>query len=374
MKTLISVISDITKDIRRSTSLFLVIILGIAAAFSTHLISYGIVEDIAKEKRSYAVYNTISVVGAHSFDQNTYEKITSMPDVKNAFCFFTLKDADYVMVGWYGKSPDNWFPSGEGSFLSGIPERKEVYTSSNIAQYDPNSKKTVSIHGTEYEVVGSTMLWALNLLNGIDHSEVQTLLSYSSFVFVNLGEVIDMDISDACIRVQFDYDGNESRKDFSAAANDIFGEYIDTGRRFFLPSDPLRDYMASNLAFFAAIGCLCLLSYMNIIGMYRYHLSMQKRRFRIYMIVGARKRQMLGILVWKYAALFSTSFLIAVLVSAITEPLFELIHIKYALSAQNVIGTFLLDFVLTLLISLPEMKRICSPKYNHSMLRRGNGP
>lgn len=80
------------------------------------------------------------------------------------------------------------------------------------------------------------------------------------------------------------------------------------------------------------------------------------------------------ILVWKYAALFSTSFLIAVLVSAITEPLFELIHIKYALSAQNVIGTFLLDFVLTLLISLPEMKRICSPKYNHSMLRRGNGP
>ena len=134
MKTLISVISDITKDIRRSTSLFLVIILGIAAAFSTHLISYGIVEDIAKEKRSYAVYNTISVVGAHSFDQNTYEKITSMPDVKNAFCFFTPKDADYVMVGWYGKSPDNWFPSGEGSFLSGIPERKEVYTSSNMIQ------------------------------------------------------------------------------------------------------------------------------------------------------------------------------------------------------------------------------------------------
>lgn len=102
--------------------------------------------------------------------------------------------------------------------------------------------------------------------------------------------------------------------------------------------------MASNLAFFAAIGCLCLLSYMNIIGMYRYHLSMQKRRFRIYMIVGARKRQMLGILVWKYAALFSASFLIAVLVSALAEPLFELIQIKYVLSARNVIGTFLLDF------------------------------
>ena len=49
MKTLISVIKDIPKDLRRSTSLFLVIILGIAAAFGTHLIAYGIVEDIAKE-------------------------------------------------------------------------------------------------------------------------------------------------------------------------------------------------------------------------------------------------------------------------------------------------------------------------------------
>ncbi len=373
MKTLISVIKDIPKDLRRSTSLFLVIILGIAAAFGTHLIAYGIVEDIAKEKRSYAVYNTISVVGAGSFDRNTYERITALPDVKNAFCFFAPGDADYVIVGWYGKSPGNWFPLGEGSFLGGIPGKKEAYTSSNIAQYDPNSKKTVSIHGTEYEVVGSTTLWALNLLNGMDRSEVAALLSYSSFVFVDLGEIIGTDISDACIRVQFDYDGSESRKDFSAAANDIFGGYTDAGCRIFLPSDPLRDYMASNLAFFAAIGCLCLLSYMNIIGMYRYHLSMQKRRFRIYMIVGARKRQMLGILVWKYAALFSASFLIAVLVSALAEPLFELIQIKYVLSARNVIGTFLLDFVLTLLISLPEMKRICSPEYNHNTLRRGNG-
>ena len=156
MKTLISVIKDIPKDLRRSTSLFLVIILGIAAAFGTHLIAYGIVEDIAKEKRSYAVYNTISVVGAGSFDRNTYERITALPDVKNAFCFFAPGDADYVIVGWYGKSPGNWFPLGEGSFLGGIPGKKEAYTSSNIAQYDPNSKKTVSIHGTEYEVVGST--------------------------------------------------------------------------------------------------------------------------------------------------------------------------------------------------------------------------
>ena len=122
------------------------IILGIAAAFGTHLIAYGIVEDIAKEKRSYAVYNTISVVGAGSFDRNTYERITALPDVKNAFCFFAPGDADYVIVGWYGKSPGNWFPLGEGSFLGGIPGKKEAYTSSNIAQYDPNSKKTCLLY------------------------------------------------------------------------------------------------------------------------------------------------------------------------------------------------------------------------------------
>ena len=88
MKTLISVIKDIPKDLRRSASLFLVIILGIAAAFSTHLIAYGIVEELSEEKRVYAVYNTISVIGADSFEQSTFEKITALPDVKNAFCFF----------------------------------------------------------------------------------------------------------------------------------------------------------------------------------------------------------------------------------------------------------------------------------------------
>ena len=129
MKTLISVIKDIPKDLRRSASLFLVIILGIAAAFSTHLIAYGIVEEFSEEKRVYAVYNTISVIGADSFEQSTFEKITALPDVKNAFCFFAPENADYVLVGWYGNDPNNWFPLGEGSFLSGIPGKKEAYVS-----------------------------------------------------------------------------------------------------------------------------------------------------------------------------------------------------------------------------------------------------
>ena len=229
MKTLISVIKDIPKDLRRSASLFLVIILGIAAAFSTHLIAYGIVEELSEEKRVYAVYNTISVIGADSFEQSTFEKITALPDVKNAFCFFAPENADYVLVGWYGNDPNNWFPLGEGNFLSGIPGKKEAYVSSSIAQYDADNKQTVSINGAEYEVVGSTTLWALNLLNGIERSEATDLLSYSSFVFVDLSEIPNMDISGACIRVQFSYDGSGDRKNFSATANDIFGEYTDAG-------------------------------------------------------------------------------------------------------------------------------------------------
>ena len=82
---------------------------------------------------------------------------------------------------------------------------------------------------------------------------------------------------------------------------------------------------------------------------------------------------MLGILVWKYIMLFSASFLIAVLASVLVKPLFEPLQIKYALSVRSVIGTFLLDFALTLLISLPKMRRIFSTEYNHSTLRRGNG-
>ena len=85
-----------------------------------------------------------------------------------------------------------------------------------------------------------------------------------------------MNITDACVRVQFDYDGSEKRLDFNAVAKHIFSGYIGDDCHIVLPSDPLRDYMTSNIAFFAAIGCLCLLSYMNIIGMYWYSLSIQK--------------------------------------------------------------------------------------------------
>lgn len=124
MKTLISVIKDIPKDLRRSTSLFLVIILGIAAAFGTHLIAYGIVEDIAKEKRSYAVYNTISVVGAGSFDRNTYERITALPDVKNAFCFFPREMRIMLLSAGTERAPAIGSHSVKAAFSAAFPERK----------------------------------------------------------------------------------------------------------------------------------------------------------------------------------------------------------------------------------------------------------
>lgn len=375
MKTLIFVVKDIPKNLRQSASLLLVIILGISVAFSTHLITFGVVMNNAEEKRNYAVYNTVSITGVDTFDRSVLEKVTTMPGVKNAFCFFIPEDAEYILVGWYGNDPNNWFPLGEGSFLNSMSSKKEVYVSTNIAQYDPKNTQTICIHGTEYEVVGSTTLWMLNLTNGLDRSLVSDFLPYSSFVFVELKELLGMNISDACIRIQFDYDGTGSKKEFSVAANELFGYYAltDAESNIILPSDPLQDYMLSNLVFFIAIGLLCLLSYMNIVGMYWYHLSLQKRRFRIYMIVGAKSGQLLSILVWQYVILFSVSFALSFAISVLAAPLFELIQIEYNLTLGVVLGTYLLDFLLTLIISIPKMRKICSTEYNRSTLRRGTG-
>ena len=124
MKTLTQAFWDIIRNLRRAPLLFGTVIFGISAALCTHLITFGFIEKLTEDKREYSVYNTVSVIGADSFGQSTFEKITSMPDIKNAFLFFLPKDADYILVGWYGNEPENWFPLGEGAFLSGSAEKK----------------------------------------------------------------------------------------------------------------------------------------------------------------------------------------------------------------------------------------------------------
>lgn len=374
MKTLTQAFWDIIRNLRRAPLLFGTVIFGIAAALCTHLITFGFIEKLTEDKREYSVYNTVSVIGADSFGQSTFEKITSMPDIKNAFLFFLPKDADYILVGWYGNEPENWFPLGEGAFLSGSAEKNEAYVSTDIALYDAEKSQSVTIGEKEYEIVGSASLFAFNLMTGMERGASPELLSCSSFVFVNLEELLNTDISDACIRVQFDYDADGGKRDFSAAAYELFAEYTEggTSSEIFTPSDPFRDNMSSNLASFVAIGCLCLISYMNIIGMYLYHLSLQKRRFRIYMIVGARKKQMLGILICKYAVLFSLSFAVSLALSALAKPLFERIRISYILTPKAAAAVFLSDFILTLIICIPKMMKLCGTKYNRCTLRRGN--
>ena len=198
MKTLTQAFWDIIRNLRRAPLLFGTVIFGIAAALCTHLITFGFIEKLTEDKREYSVYNTVSVIGADSFGQSTFEKITSMPDIKNAFLFFLPKDADYILVGWYGNEPENWFPLGEGSFLSGSAEKNEAYVSTDIALYDAEKSQSVTIGEKEYEIVGSASLFAFNLMTGMERGASPELLSCSSFVFVNLEELLNTDISDAC--------------------------------------------------------------------------------------------------------------------------------------------------------------------------------
>ncbi len=371
MKTLCFAVCDLFKNFKQSFVLALVIVLGISSALCTHLIASGVIEYNTAEKSEYAIYNTITYCNIESFDQSTYDKLAGRKDIVNAFCFFNAKNEDYVLVGWLGNKPGNWFPLGEGKFISSEDSAKTAYVSSNIAQYTPDKTQIISIHGWEYEIVGSSTLWGLNLTNGLDEAFVSEYISEDSFVFVDLKELLDMDISNACLRIQFESPEHRDAGSFRRIANELFDSNYQPA---ILPADPLSDYMLTNAVFFVLVGLLCLLSYMNIVAMYWYFLSVQNRRFQIYAIVGAKPKTLLSVLLLQYFAMFAVSYVLSIIVALAAKSLFRMIQVEYLLTPRNLVFVFVFEFIITLAISWPKIKNVIIVNRDKgAILRRGNG-
>lgn len=361
---------DTLSTLKRSFMFLLVIILGISSALSTHIIAAGVIDEDVAKQREYPSYNTITLTNLSTLDESVYEKIVSMDHVKNAFCFFPSEEG-YTLVGWYGESPDRWFPLGEGRFVSKEPSEKTAYTSSDIAQYEPNKEQQITVGEQKFTVVGSTALWFLNLTTGLDKNLFSNNGFQSQFVFIHLSELLQMNFSDGCLRIHFE-PGSIGSNRFGQIARDILGTSYDENT-LHLPSDPAKDFLAANTAFFVLIGSLCLLSYMNVIAMYWFYLSTQKRTYHIYTIVGAKKKQLLTLLLVNYLTLFVISFGLAVLFSALMKPLFGMITVSYSLSWNALLPVFGFELLVTSIISIPKMSNLLKTHGVHSLLRRGNG-
>ena len=365
---------DIAASLRSHFALLLVIVLGIATALVTHLVTFGFLEQETVSKKSYSRYNTVSALHVNRFDEALYERIATRDDVQNAFCFFYPENESYLLIGWLGSTPQTWFPVGEGGFLSEAKIDKPAYVSSDVGQYRPGLQQKLLVMGEEYEIVGNTFLMMSNLQMGLEPSLMTEMDDARSFVFIRLEEFTRLNISDACVRVHFKYEQDLSSKDFEKAAEEIFGAEMSTGESIALPPSPIKEVMAENIVFFISIGLLCMLAYMNIIAMYWHRLSSDRRKYQICSILGAKSKTLFAVVLIKYLALFVLAFILSIVAAILAKPLFAYIEIEYVLNAKTLAPVFFFEFVATLLISLPKMLGVVSAKnFRKNLLRRGNG-
>ncbi len=374
MKILRFAIKDIISALREHLFLVLVIMLGITTALVTHLVTFGFLEREVLSKKSYSQYNTVSAINIDCFDDAQYRRIVERNDVENAFCCFKPENEDYLLVGWLGSTPQTWFPIGEGIFLSDALVDKPAYVSGNLGVYRQGEQQKLTIMGEEYYIVGSTFLLMENLMCGLEPPHNKQFDSVNTFVFINLEELINMDLNDAFLRVHFKYDPDQPATDFEKAAEEIFAAELLSSKNIFMPPSPIRDFMIENIIFFVSIGLLCLLAYMNIIAMYWHLLSTDSRNYHICSIVGANSKALFALVFIKYLVLYASAAILSVIITIAARPLFALIKIEYVLNFKTLGAVFLFNFATTLLVSLPKMIESISIKnFRKKLLRRGNG-
>lgn len=370
MKLLNILKKDIAASVKSDSILLFVIILGMGSALLTHLISFSVIQYESCLKAEYSVYNTLTVPDLDSNDKIDFDRIISNDDVVNAFVLFAMPENDIVIVGWHGLQPANWFPLGEGDFISPDTERFSAYVSDTITLYRSDNHETITISGEEYDIIGSTRLYMRNLLNGLDYSSVSTLCEYKKIVFIPLEQLLLMEYYDAYLRIQIQASSLDKYQDILQFANNVLDEaYLPD---MIYPPDPFSDMWVSNLSYFILIGILCIISFVNILAMYWNFLSKNKRKYSIFSFVGATPAQLWIHVVLQYFIYFFCSSLIAILFASIMRPWFAKLNICYNVDIKDSVAVILFELTATFAISVPKMKKIVR-QWDSSKLGRGNG-
>lgn len=370
MKLFYIIVKDIRACIRNNGILLLVIICGMAAALATHLISFCVIQYETNEKSKYSVYNTFTFPAVDCDHAFRYQTISRNEDVVNAFLFFIPEDTDYVLVGWYGDEPANWFPLGEGTFLTRNQDPMSAFVSDSIAVYHPNEHDSITIAGLAYEIVGSTKLDIRNLLNGLGGSIVSSFCNYEKIIFIPMEQILSMGYRNAFLRVQMNHIAMANTNEMERFVNSLLDE---TGcSEVLYPPDPLQDFLIRNSFYFLAIGALCIVSFANVLAMYWSFLSKQKKKYAVFSLVGATPRQLREIIIIHFIILFLISSLAAILFADLSRNLLSRLRLYYSLDIEIVFAVLIFEFMAAFAIAISKLEEIIR-QWRPWELGRGNG-
>lgn len=370
MKLLSLIKKDIGVSMKSNPFLLFVIVLGMGAALMTHLISYSVIQYESRLKSKYAVYNTFTVPNLDSKDNIDFGKIMDNDDIVNAFVLFASPDDNVMIVGWHGEKPGNWFPLGEGEFLKPDGDPFSAYVSDEIALFRPGRHDTITISGEVYNIIGSTRLNMINLLNGLNHYDATMMYDYEKFAFIPLERLLSIEYCDALLRIQIKPSATEKNQHIYQVANTVLGnKYL---ADMIYPPSPLADSWVNNMLYFISIGILCIISFINILALYWNFLSKSKRKYTIFSFVGATSTQLWIYVTLQYVILFFASSITAVLFALIMRPSFSKINLFYNIDFMSFASVILFELVSTFAVSVPQMRNIVQQRIP-SKLGRGNG-
>lgn len=330
----------------------------ISVSILTHIISVGVIEGVTDETKKNAIYNTVTIdnVSCDFFcDFNSID----MSEIQNVFIIMSDETENMVIVGWFGEFPENWFPLGEGRF---IQYSGEAYTSMNVVNYSKQSEQTIIINNKQYTVVGSTDVWAFNLVNGIrDTAVIDKYINQEKFVFIPLSDVGNMEYNHSCVRIQFKPNNNIARTHMDQWMSRII-KYCANARVYY-PENPSKKYVVKNIIYSIFIGIICIISYLNLISAYWYSLEIQKRKYRVMMLNGATTKDLFLMIITKFVCLFSVSFFIAFLLAIFMKPLLIRLEVNVIWNVKILFAVYIIDIIGIIIISIRKVKDIVCPKF-----------
>lgn len=275
--------------------------------------------------------------------------------------YLTKAQDGTLLIGWDGSGHTNWFPHGSGRFFrqSEVRAKEKVayITSDEYAELAKTGRTdSVTIDGSEYQIVGTGWISPFNLKYPISEASTQQLLQsednadyrfciipYSTFLETYVPELI---------LVQFNHVDYATLAARRTQLAQMFPDAEVT-----MPSESSDQYLQVEKAKRSAVGTLfAVIIGVSVLGLMLEWLKLNRKQYYVYLICGATRRQMIGLILAEWFLYLLVGTCLAVAIHAALLPWLKPIGAGYLPEWGDMAFFCLLFYICSILASLKRMR------------------